>query len=283
MTEDAAFPAPRAEALVPVPDLAGTPAEDATGRFFGDVYGALADASTGLIRYLDLDLHGTGRHVLVPIGHVRVARTDEPAANVRLRAATASDLSAIPPYEARTPPDEAALLSAHGQLFSGEKYYAHPAFDHTGLYAGARPIAGAGGAVTPAGGALAPLSSLPAYEVAEGEPDVRGWPLISAEGATAGTVEDLLVEPAALRARYLVVRRHSGAPAIVPIGYAELDPDGRAVATPALRADDIEALPALTGPIGRAQEEAVRAALEQRLDGPRRYDRADFRMGPAGE
>jgi len=279
MPEDAAVPAPRADALVPVPDLAGTPAEDATGHFFGDVYGALADASTGLIRYLDLDLHGADRHVLVPIGHVRVARTDEAAPNVRLRAATASDLSAIPPYEARTPPDESALLTAYGQLFSGEKYYAHPAFDHTGLYAGALPIARGMGAVTPAGGALALLSSLPHYELAEGEPDVRGWPLISAEGATAGTVADLLVEPAALRARYLVVRRRSGRPALVPTGYAELDPDERAVATPALRADDIEALPALTGPVGRTQEEAVRATLEQRLDGPRRYDRADFRVG----
>ncbi len=277
MPDAADLPTPRADALVPVPDLAGTPAEDAVGRIFGDVYGALADASTGLIRYLDLDVHGADRHVLVPIGHVRVARTDEPAPNVRLRAATAADLRAIPPYEPHAPPDEPALLAAHGRLFSGEKYYAHPAFDHAGLYAGDRSIVHEPGAAVPAGATLAPLSSLSRYEVAEGEPDVRGWKVLAAEGTNTGTVEDLLVEPAALRARYLLVRRRSGTPVLLPVGYAELDRDERAIWTPALRADDLAALPAVTGPVGRAQEEAVRAALEQRLDGPRRYLRADFR------
>ena len=288
MPDDRASPPARPAALVPVPDLAGTPAADASGRFFGEIYGSLAEAGTGLIRYLDLDLHGAGRHVLVPIGHVRVARAGEPSSGVRLRAASAADLRAIPPYQPGAPGavDEAAVLAAHGRLFAGEQYYAHPAFDHRGLYAGDRPIvrappgAGAPGpsaaASRDAAGELAPLSSLPEYELAEGEPDVRGWPLVTREGARPGTIDDLVVEPAALQARYLVVGLGADARVLVPIGYVRLDADARAALTPALSADDITALPLLSGAVERADEEAVRAVLESRLDGERRYQRADF-------
>lgn len=278
MPEDTRLPAARSEPLVPVPDLAGIPAADADGHFFGEVYGALADARTGLIRYLDFDVHGVQRHVLVPIGHVRVARADQPASPVRLRAARAADLRTIPPYEPHLPgapaPDEAAVLAAHGRLFAGEKYYAHPAFDHAGLYAGERPIVRAG---SPAAGPVAPLAALGDYELAEGEADVREWPVITRDGLSAGTVEDLVVDPAALRARYLLVRRRSGTAVLVPVGYAELDRAGGAVRAPALDADDLEALPAVTGGVRRADEDAVRAVLEARLNGPRLHERADFR------
>ncbi len=280
-------PHPARDELVPVPDLAGTPAADAEGRFFGEVYGALAQAETGLLRYLDLDVHGADRHVLVPIGHVRVARPGEPSSGVRLRAATVGDLTSIPPYEPhREPPadeEEQALLSAHGRIFSGEKYYAHPAYDHSGLYAGGRPILR--GPAAPAGAELLRLSSLPEHEVAEEEQDIRGWPLVTRQGEVVGEVEDLVVDPAALRARYALVRL-ADAPAgrepdrvLLPVGYLELDAaDGR-VRTPALSAADVRALPPQRGPIRRADEDAARAALDRVLAGPRRFQRPDFRAG----
>lgn len=278
-------PDPTRDALVPVPDLAGTPAADAEGRFFGEVFGALAQADTGLIRYLDLDVHGEDRHVLVPIGHVRVARPDEPSSGVRLRAATVSDLASIPPYEPHRPPpaeaEERAILSAHGRLFSGERYYAHPAYDHSGLYAGGHPLQRA--PATPAGAELVRLSELPEHEVAEEAHDIRGWPVVTRDEAVVGPVDDLVADPAALRARYALVRladRGGGAEpdrVLLPVGYLELDAAGGRVLVPALDAADVRALPPQRGPIRRADEDEVRTALERVLQGPRRFQRPDFR------
>jgi len=264
-----------------VPDLAGTPAADADGRFFGEVFGALAEADTGLIRYLDLDVHGAGRHVLVPIGHVRMARTGEAGSGVTLRAATVSDLAAIPSYEPHlgTPMDETQreVLAAHSRLFSGEKYYAHPAYDHSGLYAGEHALRSA--LTSPAGADLVPVSQLPDHQVADEEQDIRGWPVVAKDGA-AGEVEDLVADPAALKVRYALVRLEDEAPhshVLLPVGFLEIEGEAGRVRVPALRAADVRALPRQSGPIRRADEDEVRAALDRVLDGRRRFDRPDFR------
>ena len=58
--------------------------------------------------------------------------------------AAAEDLEQIPAYEPHVPWSDDSfqneLLTAFGRLFRGERYYAHPAYDHTGLYAGKHPI-----------------------------------------------------------------------------------------------------------------------------------------------
>jgi uncharacterized protein (TIGR02271 family) len=43
------------------------------------------------------------------------------------------------------------------------------------------------------------------YEVAEGEPDVRGWDVYTTDQHKIGDVEDLLVDPARMKVRYLLV------------------------------------------------------------------------------
>lgn len=272
-------PAASGDPLVSLPDLAGTPAADAEGRFFGEVYGSLADRDSGLIRYLDLNVHGAGRHVLVPIGHVRVARTGEKSSGIRLRAATADDLAAIPPYE---PSSGAAgfdldrpILDAHGRLFAGERYYAHPAFDHSTLYAGERPIVRRGEAGDRTG--LAPLSELEDFELAEGEPDIKGWPLLVAGDREVGAVDELIADPEALDIRYVSVRAPSGRDVLLPIGFLEIDRERRALRAPALRPGELDSLPPRPSTLTRADEEAIRAALERVLDGARRYQRPDFR------
>lgn len=53
---------------------------------------------------------------------------------------------------------------------------------------------------------LASLDGLTGYKVAEGDPDVRGWDVIGRDGRRIGEVDDLLVDTAALRVRYLEVR-----------------------------------------------------------------------------
>lgn len=274
-----------AEPLRAVGDLSGVPVLDVDGEDAGELFGALAEAESGLVRYLDLAVARSARHVLVPIGH---ARLEEGATGTRarLRAVTREELLEIPAFD----PDFAALddeyhravLAAFGRFLYGERYYAHPAFDHSGLYAGDHPIVRDEGVSEPVGAepALQPLSALKGYRVAPGEPDIQGLPVVTRGGHRAGRIGDLLVDPRALQVRYVVLEREGADRLVVlPVGFLMVDT--REVRAPALAAEDLDRLPAyIPGPVDRSQEEKLRGVLEGILSGSRRYDRPDFRRLP---
>ena len=50
---------------------------------------------------------------------------------------------------------------------------------------------------------VAALRNLPGYKVADEDPDVRGWEVVGGDGVRIGTVNDLLVDTVAGKARYL--------------------------------------------------------------------------------
>lgn len=266
-----------------VPDLRGLAAEDASGLHVGQLWGALAEADTGLLRYLDLQLLRRPRHVLVPIGHARI-RSSRDETRVRLRAALLEELEAIPAYESDperiSDPYERALLAAHGRAYHGERYYAHPSFDHTGLYAGPHPLVRSGPALAPAA-PLLPLRELAGYRVAEDEADIRGWLLLGADGTAAGRIRELIVAPAAEKVRYVIAELEDAARQVVlPVGYLQIDGAREHVLAPALDAADLHALPGWTGgALERTDEEAVRTALQDRMRGARRYRTPDFLGG----
>jgi photosynthetic reaction center H subunit len=52
---------------------------------------------------------------------------------------------------------------------------------------------------------VVPLKELKDYQVAKGDPDVRGWEVLSNDGRRIGKVEELLVDTAAMRVRYLEI------------------------------------------------------------------------------
>ena len=52
---------------------------------------------------------------------------------------------------------------------------------------------------------VVPLEDLRDFEVAEGDQDVRGWDVISADGRRIGEVDELLVDLGAMKVRYLEV------------------------------------------------------------------------------
>jgi len=52
---------------------------------------------------------------------------------------------------------------------------------------------------------LRPLSALDDFEVSDTDSDVRGWDVVASDGKKIGEVEELLVDTAARRVRYLVV------------------------------------------------------------------------------
>lgn len=113
-------------------------------------------------------------------------------------------------------------------------------------------------------GQLMHLSEMDDYEVADGEPDIRGWDVRAANGDKIGDVEDLLVDSATLRVRYIEVelekdlvanndRRH----ALIPIGSARLNDDKDDVLID-LNSERLLALPPyVRGTLSREYEQSI--------------------------
>jgi uncharacterized protein (TIGR02271 family) len=107
---------------------------------------------------------------------------------------------------------------------------------------------------------VVPLDELSGYEVADDDPDVRGWQVLSGDGQEIGEVDQLLVDTEALKVRYLDVDLDDalagGRHALVPIGYARLDPPLRRVFVDGLSSTQVAALPAYGhGPVTRDMDE----------------------------
>ena len=277
----------RPEPLQAVRDLSQIPVQDVDGHDAGEIFGALAEAGTGLVRYLDLAVARSDRHVLVPVGHVRFEE-GQTGTRARLRAVTREELLEIPAFEAdyKRLNDEyhQAVLAAFGRFLYGERYYAHPSYDHSGLYAGDHPIVADEDATAPGddGPALHPISALKGYRVVRGEPDVTGWPVVTRGADEVGTVSDLLVDTREMKVRYVVIGgTEDGAARLLPVGFLHIDAEGKRVRAQALVAEDIPRLPAYEpGPVSRDEEDRLRKSLEKILSGSRRYDRPDFRPMP---
>jgi len=80
------------------------------------------------------------------------------------------------------------------------------------------------------------LSDADGFDVAENEPDIRGWDVVVSDGTKIGEVDDLMVDTAAMKARYIDIEldrkalgiddaRH----ALVPIERADLDTNDKHV------------------------------------------------------
>ncbi|CAN5662342.1 hypothetical protein BH23GEM5_BH23GEM5_08780 [soil metagenome] len=98
---------------------------------------------------------------------------------------------------------------------------------------------------------IVPLDQLDDFKVAEGDPDVRGWDVVASDGTKVGEVEELLVDTAAMKVRYLAVERDTGwfdtndEPAVlVPIGAARLDTDDDRVIVDSIASDGFRTMPA---------------------------------------
>lgn len=89
---------------------------------------------------------------------------------------------------------------------------------------------GAADAAAARGGSLARLDELDNYKVADGDADIRGWDVRMEDGRKVGKVDELIVDTAALKARYIEVKmkkEFTGSDddrwALIPIGTAQLD------------------------------------------------------------
>jgi photosynthetic reaction center H subunit len=130
------------------------------------------------------------------------------------------------------------------------------------------------------------LRDLTDFEVADGNPDVRGWTVRGGDGQALGIVYELIVEPDAMKVRYLDVeldgRFHINEHEnhiLLPIGVAAIDVDGDNVFVPALTAESVLNYPPYVEiQITREYEEAMLRALgkESAAANPRFYEQESF-------
>ncbi len=123
------------------------------------------------------------------------------------------------------------------------------------------------------------LSDVDDLDIAPDEPDVRGWDVVDGQDRRIGEVKDLIVDPAAMKVRYLAValdRRElhldDDRRVLVPIERAQLDTDDDVVQLTGLDATAVAALPIDDGrwehigtarPIGKeARDTRARGATE---------------------
>ncbi len=102
------------------------------------------------------------------------------------------------------------------------------------------------------------------YEVADGEPDIRGWDVKNAEGKTIGEVDELIFDVQSLKVRYMVVdlddndfdldNRH----VLIPIGLAELHKSDDDVIVPGVTAKQLALLPTYQDEITSSDETTIR-------------------------
>lgn len=113
---------------------------------------------------------------------------------------------------------------------------------------------------------LARLEELKGFQIAEGDPDIRGWEVRTPDDRKVGKVEELIVDPVERRVRYMEVKvdhkvlgidddRHI----LIPIGTARLKEDGHDVLIERLPAQGLAGAPAYKrGPITREYETSLR-------------------------
>jgi photosynthetic reaction center H subunit len=110
---------------------------------------------------------------------------------------------------------------------------------------------------------IAPLSDLNDFEVAENDPDVRGWDVIAADGRKIGDVKDLIVDQDAMKVRYLDVeidkdfRADDNRRVLIPVGQAQLHEREDHVHVNRLSSADARDYPAYSGRFDRSYENEV--------------------------
>lgn len=127
---------------------------------------------------------------------------------------------------------------------------------------------------------VVPLDELDDFKVADGDPDVRGWDVLSADGRKIGEVDNLLIDTAAMKVRYLEVdvdrevtnateERH----VLVPIGYARLDESDDQIRVDSLKVADVMTLPAYSrGSLTREHETTVRKRFDTGFTGSETHE-----------
>lgn len=102
------------------------------------------------------------------------------------------------------------------------------------------------------------------YEIADGEPDIRGWDVKDAAGKTIGEVDELIFDVQSLKVRYMVVDTgHNDLDldkrdVLIPIGLGELHKSDDDVIVPGVTAKQLSVLPTYQDDITASDETSIR-------------------------
>lgn len=118
---------------------------------------------------------------------------------------------------------------------------------------------------------VVPLGNLDDFEVAEGEPDVRGWDVMASGGERIGEVDELLIDTTVRKVRYLDVdidrqalNAQDDRHILIPIGYARLDEDNHRVMVDELDTSGLSMLPVYDrAPLTEASEASLSRPFEE--------------------
>ncbi|CAN5660771.1 hypothetical protein BH23GEM3_BH23GEM3_26370 [soil metagenome] len=222
---------PRAE-LLRTRDFIGRDVLDAKTEKIGSVAELLLDRRRGNVRFLAVNLGMFQKQVLIP-----AEQMDMNDDVLVLRQWRRDQLKALPAYEADRPITRAVLE---------EMERAHPRF-----YGDPEQIAALGAADS---SRIIPLRDAKDFKLSKGDPDLRGWNVFGADGERVGKVADLLVDPAAMKIRYLNVdvlddlfKLKEDRHVLIPTEAVDLRERGQDIWVRNLSAADVARLPAYTG------------------------------------
>jgi sporulation protein YlmC with PRC-barrel domain len=217
--------AQRAEVLR-ASDFRGWAVSDATGHKVGSVTDLLLDRG-GQVRYLSVK---AGKQVLVPVSALEWGEDTLVLSRWR-----EDDLKRLPGYDPEVPLTGAVLEEMEG---------AHPRY-----YGRDTPPE-----IPADGSRIVPIRDAKDFKVAKDEPDVRKWNVFGSDGERAGTVAEMMVDPAAMKIRYLDVdvaddlfRLKEDRHVLIPLERVELRERGKDVWVRDLTSRQIAKLPAYTG------------------------------------
>ncbi len=221
---------------------------------------------TGRPRFLDVDVGIYRKHVLVPLGHSRVDARDDV---IWIDGIAREQLQNIPEYL-----HDPSIVSSDYEHRLGEFYRGVAVGTGVGVRA-ATEVERGGARYDWHASRRAParpfarLSELHDYRVVQGDPDPRGWDLISADGHRIGDVSELIIDTHLMEATYLdadvdekklnleAVDRHI----LVPVESVRVDRGRRSVVVDGLFLRDVGSVPTYGGlPITSDMEDQIQAA-----------------------
>jgi sporulation protein YlmC with PRC-barrel domain len=211
-------------------DFVGWEVVDRGGDKVGGVSDLLMDRR-GRVRYIDVEYGMPRKHLLIPEHQLEWG--DRKFIVSRW---TRDELRSLPPYDAERPLEAASVE---------EMERAYPWVYQQG-HASDGPPDGES--------RVMPLSDAKDFRIEKGASDLRGWNVFGSDGERIGKVEQMLVDPAALKIRYVDVDlledlfllkddRH----VLIPLEHIDLKDRGEDAWVRRLTAAEVARLPAYTG------------------------------------
>ncbi|WP_295772928.1 PRC-barrel domain-containing protein [uncultured Mucilaginibacter sp.] len=106
------------------------------------------------------------------------------------------------------------------------------------------------------------------FEIADGQPDIKGWDVKNEQGEVIGDVEELLFNPQTQKVRYIIVDTDANdlkleaRKILIPIGVVELHEDDDFVVVPQIEVNHIVGLPSyVKGELTAEHEQHIRSTF----------------------